>query len=1150
MSETIIGTSVPSETSSAGMGDPAARTENFGMCGESRSAYWHRQLSGVPVLTLSTHKPRSAVRIGHHAARSRRIEKNHAEQLRRLSHQESTPLSVVLLSAFQALVLRYTSQEDFVIGCRIADLGGAINGAPSSGQNAFLLRVDLSGDPTFRDLVSRCYAAALESRMQGRPALADLIEELTADLGVQYPTFQISFSYENGNLPAELEPSAETLSPPPDVPVDLHLSVNDGGEELALCAVYNQELFDADGIDRTLHHLEVLLRGVEQNPEQHVSTLPLLTEEEKHQVLIEWNRNVRDYPREKCLHELVEAQAERIPKRPALVQAERQLSYREINEQANQLAHYLRSLGVGNHTKVGICLRPELEFAVAVLGVMKAGAACLPLDPNYPQERLAYMLQDADAEVLITQEGIFQAEVPAGCRTLILSRLTEVLSGQPRTNLESQARPNHAAYVIYTSGSTGKPRGVLLSHAGLVNYLTAASEMFGVGQSDRMLQFCSVSFDIAIEEMFTTWIGGGTLVLRTAEMSLVVPEFLAWVERQKITILDLPTAYWHEWVHNFAELKRAVPPSVRLVIVGGEKASAKSFATWSNSVRGRVRWINTYGPTEASICVTAFEPKFGAPDDIPENLPIGRPVPNCRIFLLDQRLNPVPVGVPGELYIGGVCVAQGYHNRPELTAEKFVPDPFSNDSGTRLYNTGDMARYLPSGEIEFLGRRDDQVKIRGFRVELGEIEAALAKHPQVSEAAVVAREDVPGNKLLVAYLVPVRSSRPMPIELRHYLQQHLPDYMVPSIFVLLQAMPLTPNGKVNRRGLPVPEIEVHSDAIVPATDPFQSRLVRIWEEVLGRKPIGIRDDFFELGGHSLLAARLMHRIGQALGKTVPLSMLLEAPTVERLAATLRQDGWSHHWSSLVPIQPDGSHSPFFCIHGVGGNVVGFHELAQHMKPDYPFYGLQSQGLDGKHPCHTRIEEMAAHYLDEIRTVRARGPYHLGGFSLGGLVAYEMACQLRARGEEVGLLALFDTYAGNPKSVNESLLDLLRHPTWPQLRQLPGALRKKVRRTIRMWRTPEALKKVMNTNARAAEQYRLRPYSGKATLLRAGDTWRVSEDPRAGWCQLVGVLETIDIPGAHMDILREPHVTRLAECLKGCIDGARQDEPQVPISNVC
>ena len=438
MSETIVGTSVPSETP-AGMGDRAAKTAAVGIRGESDAAYWHGLVSGVPVLTLSTHKPRAGL-SGELVARSRRIGKNHTEQLRRFSQREGAPLSVVLLSALQALVLRYTSQEDFVIGCRLANLQSAINGTSSPEHPAFLLRVDLSGDPPFRELLCRCHAATLESRMHGRSALADLMEELTTELGVQSPTFQLSFSYENGNLAVEGERSpVESFHSSPDVPVDLHLSVNDSGEDLSLRAFYSQELFDADGIERILNHLEVLLRGAEQNPEQRLSNLPLLTEGERHQVLSEWNQNERDYPRDKCLHQLLEAQAERIPEKVAVAQGERQLSYGEFNRRANQLAHYLRSLGVGKDIKVGICLGPELEFAIAIIGVMKAGAACVPLDPNYPQERLAYMLQDSEARVLITQEGVFQSEVPAGCRTLSLSRLTEALSGQPRTNPESRS---------------------------------------------------------------------------------------------------------------------------------------------------------------------------------------------------------------------------------------------------------------------------------------------------------------------------------------------------------------------------------------------------------------------------------------------------------------------------------------------------------------------------------------------------------------------------------------------------------------------------------------------------------------------------------------------------------------------------------------
>jgi aspartate racemase len=663
-----------------------------------------------------------------------------------------------------------------------------------------------------------------------------------------------------------------------------------------------------------------------------------------------------------------------------------------------------------------------------------------------------------------------------------------------------------------------------------------------------MLQFCSISFDAALEEIFSTWAAGATLVFRRDDVSLEPSELLAWVASQRITVMDLPTAYWHEWVYAMPGLSQKVPPGLRLVIVGGEKSSAEAYSTWHKFVGNRVRWINTYGPAEASVVATAYEPKLQAVDNPPALLPIGRPVANVRVYLLDPQLNLVPVGVPGELHIGGVGVAQGYLGLPELTEEKFILDPFSDIPSARLYKTGDLARYLPSGDIEFLGRRDYQVKIRGFRVEPGEIESVLAKHPGVHEAAVILREDLLGNKRLVGYVV--RSQETVTeSELRRHVQKHLPEYMVPSEFVFLQSMPLTPNGKINRRALSMSKLDAPADTAPSATadDPVQAQLMRIWEEVLGRKPIGIRDNFFDLGGHSLLAARLMHRVKQEHGKTLPLAVLLQAPTVEQLAAVLR-DGWSGDWSSLVAIQPEGAKPPFFCVHGVGGNVVGFHELAQHMKPDYPFYGLQSQGLDGKRECHTRIEDMAAHYLDDIRTVQPKGPYHLGGFSLGGLVAYEMARQLLAAGEGVSLLVLLDTYATNPKRVNESLLALLLHPTWAQLQQLPGVLYKKVRRTIRMWLLPEALKKVGRTNARAAEQYQLQPYSGKAVLLRAGDSWRASQGPYAKWGQLIGTLETIEISGAHMDILREPQVGRLAECLKGCIDGIRTGEPELLVRN--
>jgi amino acid adenylation domain-containing protein len=878
-------------------------------------------------------------------------------------------------------------------------------------------------------------------------------------------------------------------------------------------------------------------------PEETLPQFSTMTEAERQQLLFEWNQTACDYAREKCLHQLIEEHAESRPEQVAvLAGSSRRLTYREFNESANQLAHYLRSRGVGRGGRVGICLESSPELAIAVLAVLKSGAACVPLDPKYPVDRLKYMLDDVQARLVITDRGRLSASVPRECEVILLADAGSAIASQPRTNPTSDVTPEDIAYVIYTSGSTGKPRGVLLTHGGLVNYNTNAARMYDITPQDRVLQFCSISFDIAIEEMFITWLSGASLVMKTENAPLAVPDFLKWTEQQGITVLDLPTAYWHEWVHEFPQLEKVVPAGLRLVIVGGEKPSSQAYEKWLNSAAKRVRWINTYGPTETSICATAFEPKFEAGRPVPENIPIGRPLANVQVYLLDSDLNPVPVGVDGEIHVGGAGVARGYLNRPELTAEKFIPDPFSPEPEARLYKTGDRARYLPSGDIEFLGRVDDQIKIRGFRVEPGEIETLLSKYPGIRDAAVVAIENADGGKQLAAYFTVTPESKVAVTELRRYLQEQLPDYMVPSAFVALPVMPLTPNGKINRRELPVPQFETSAATFAVATGPLQAQLVGIWEEVLGKRPIGIRDNFFELGGHSLLAARLMHRAGQKLGKALPLAMLFHAPTIEQLAAVLGQDEWSRHWSSLVPIQPSGSQPAFFCIHGVGGNVLGFHLLGRHMAPEYPFYGLQAQGLDGKNPCLTSIEAMAAHYISEMRSVQPHGPYFLGGFSFGGLVAYEVAQQLRSAGEDVGLLVLFDTYPGDVKAGTVSLLRVLLNPSrkhW--LHDVPRALGKKIRRTWRGLHVPKALWDVHTANRAAASKYVLQPYPGKITLVRATEKpLEGSFDPHALWKDMAGSLVVHEIASDHYDILLEPQVRHLSDRLKSWIGAAKSE----------
>jgi len=1097
-------------------------------------AYWKRQFAGVGCLNLPLDRPRSGLPSTHFAARSLCVTEATSNRLRQFSLVEQTPLSAVLLSAFRVLLLRYGCPEEIVIGCSLAEFAAPLVGERwPNGQSEILLRSDASGDQTFRSLVKQIRSTISKALAQPSISPRQLSQDVTLEPGLNQPIFQVLFSYGTSAFGAERRNLASTYTPH----VDLHLDVEQSGDDLFLHLSYNSELFEVASVDRMLGNLQTLLTGVAENPDFQLSRVPILSDAELRQILDEWNQTSRPYPSDKCLHQLIEAQAERLPGSPAVSHKDSQLTYGEFNARANQLAHYLRHRGIGPNVKVGLCLETGFDFAVAVLAILKSGGACVPLDPKYPPERLAYMLQDVQAQLVITQKGMLPEVAAVSCEMLLLADQSQQLSGQPHINLDSGVRPSDVAYVIYTSGSTGKPRGVLLTHTGLVNYNANAARMYGVGPDDRVLQFCSVSFDIALEEFFITWLSGAALVLRPEDMPLAVPDFLEWIGREQVTVLDLPTAYWHEWVHHLPQLKQPAPPSLRLVIVGGEKASSAAYAAWLGSVGRRVRWINTYGPTEASIAATAFEPTSYAGHPIPENIPIGRPLANTRIYLLDRHLNPVPIGVPGELHIGGLGVAQGYLNRPELTAKKFISDPFCSQPGLRLYKTGDLARYLPSGEIEFLGRGDDQVKIRGFRVELGEIESIVAKHPAVCECAVIAREDVPGDKRLVAYLVPTAEAKLDSAALRRYVQQDLPDHMVPSAFMVLRAMPLTPNGKIDKRGLPAPS-EPRAEGTAPATDALQAQLVKIWEAVLGKKPIGTRDNFFELGGHSLLAARLMHRTGQVLGKTLPLAMLFQAPTIERLTTVLRQNGWSHQWSSLVPIQPVGTRPAFFCVHGVGGNVLNFRELAELMSPDHPFYGLQAQGLNGERPCFTRVEDMAAHYLSELKKLQPEGPYFIGGYSFGGLVAYEMAQQLRASGESVGLLGLLDTYAGRLRSVSGSVLRMMMHPSRQRLfRDMPKAAGESLQRRVRGLMISRVLKNVLRSNQTAADRYILRPYDGKITLFRASElSLRSFEDLYSAWTSLaLGGLDIQEITGDHGGVLVSPQVDVLAAKLKASID---------------
>ena len=852
-----------------------------------------------------------------------------------------------------------------------------------------------------------------------------------------------------------------------------------------------------------------------------------------------------EHPR-KCVHELVAEQAEKTPDATAVVQGNRQLTFKELNELANQLADKLRKQEIQPDTPVGICLPRSLELTVALLGVMKAGAACLPLDPDYPADRLAYMLEDSKAPVLLTQADLLTKLGDVKPQVIELKSDWKTLEGHSKQN-RVPCSPEKLAYVIYTSGSTGKPRGVMLSHRGLVNHHLAAIPLYGLGPSDRTLQFSSISFDIAVEEVFPTWIAGGTVVLRTPDMPLAGGDFLRWADQQRITVLDLPTAYWHELVRELTESGAVLPGALRLVIVGGEKASAAAYVSWLKAGGSKVRWINTYGPTETSIIVTSFEPKPGEP--ISDNLPIGKPVGNTRLHVLDDQLRPVAVGAPGELHVGGPQVARGYLGREELTTQKFIADPFGNH-GDRLYKTGDLVRLLPDGNIEFLGRTDFQVKIRGFRVEPGEIEALLEKFSGVAGAVVTARE-VEGEKRLAGYIL-ASQGKPSEAELRKFLKKHLPEYMIPADFVFLQSFPLTPNGKVDRRALPVPTaraVETDENFAAPR-DEMEKRMARIWEQVLRRKPIGIRDNFFDLGGHSLLAVRLTQAVEKEFGTKLLLTVLLEAPTIEQLTA-LVQGKTSGARSSIIALQPEGTKTAFYFVHGMGGSVLRFRDLSRNIPKDQPFYGIQARGLDGTEPVLKRVEDMIKVYLRDLRAFQPHGPYFLGGYSFGGYVALEMAKQLLADGEDIGVLILVDTYVHGQQSLWQRFSSLPLEQKVGYVSKKLSRYKKGIRRRIEFLFLPPAVKEVRRSCVAAEENYEPSLYPGKITLFRARERGlRGLEDSGGGWEQFAGGgLEVHEFDGDHGNILNEPAVKILAAKLCACLDGRNSELPSNESSRI-
>jgi amino acid adenylation domain-containing protein len=853
--------------------------------GERLAAYWRQRLAGgMPELNLPTDRARPPVRSHNGSSLELALDSGLTDQLRVLARSQGATLYATMMAAFQVLLHRYSGQDDIRVG------------SPTAGRtrrewrrtigyfvNPVVLRADLSGNPTFTDFLAQVrgtVAGALAHQDYPFPLLVEQLE--TVRDRSRSPLFQAHFAWEKPigvledtdglNGPARFDMGELVLESLPlkrdTSQFELSLMVLEAGQSLSITLQYNTDLWDETTIARLAGHYRTLLEGIIADPTCRVRDLPLLTEAEWQQILVSWNETSMPYPTA-CLHRLIEAQVERTPDTLALLQEDDSLTYQELNERANRLARYLRSLGVGPEVRVGLWAERSLETFVAILAVLKAGGAYVPLDPTYPTERLTFMVADSEA-ALVPAPGQSDLNLPGITTPVVrLVEHAEGIAAHSGENLDDGAGLDSLAYVIYTSGSTGRPKGVLVTHRGLGNLAQAQVRAFGVTPSSRVLQFASLSFDASVSELAMTLCAGATLVLGPPQTLLAGPALAKLLREKAITTVTLPPSV-------LAGLSPDDLPDLRTVAVAGEACPVEVVARWAT---GRC-FLNAYGPTENTVCATMGECR---PDgDKPS---IGRPMDNVRVYVLDNRQQPLPVGVPGELYLGGVGLARGYHNRPELTAAKFVADPFCAEPGARLYRTGDLVRWLPDGRLDFLGRIDRQVKIRGFRIELGEVEAVLTAHPDIDDAVVEVHGE--SERRLVTYFVADALVAPTTGELRRFLKDRLPDYMVPSVFVRMDAFPLTPNGKVDRKALPAPEAgrpDLVQDYVAPQ-NPTQKLLAEVIASVLGLERVGIHDSFFELGGASLQAVQVAERCNE-LGLPLNPELMFQHTTVAELEKAL------------------------------------------------------------------------------------------------------------------------------------------------------------------------------------------------------------------------------------------------------------------------
>jgi amino acid adenylation domain-containing protein len=1244
---------------------------------ERQLSYWTRQLGGeLPVLQLPTDRPRPAMQTFSGAREWLILSEALTTSLLALSQRESVTLFITLLAGFKTLLHRYTGDDDIIVGSPIANRPQTeTESIVGFFLNNLALRSDLSGNPNFRETLARVRKTALEAYAHQDVPFEKLIEALKPERDLsRTPIFQVYFNLFNFadeiKLPGSertvsfveaWEQSEEALSK-----FDLTLYAGLQNGELKLAFVYNTDLFDAATITQMLAHFQKLLAEIVADPDCGIADFSLRDEVESDEksLLSHGVRPVNpfvEFRREEIEQSITQRFATQVAKysdRLAVSSKNYKWSYKELDAAVHSISQTLADLRGHDEERVALLFEHDAPMVAAMLGALEAGKTYVPLDPASPAQRLVQIIEHSQATLVLTNNRNLALARDLATRANSQTSVVNIDDANPvAETVELPAvAPDRLAYILYTSGSTGAPKGVMQNHRNVLHYTRVYTNNLHLNADDRLTLLSSYCFDAAVMDIYGALLNGATLYpidlkqdgLAGLAQQIVDEEITVYhstptVYRYFLTSLSEPPAS-----AGGARFLSVQPdfPKVRLVVLGGEKVSKSDVELYQQHFADDCLFVNGLGPTEATVTLQNFidkQTKIAG-----ESVPVGRAVAETEVLLLNKAGQSTEIC--GEIAIKSPHVALGYWRNPEATSKAFSVN--GRGPNVRIYRTGDMGRRLPDGSIRFEGRKDFQIKIRGFRVELGEIEAALAQYPQVSEGVVVAKENEVGDARLVAYVVlrdeecPTHFSLSPQVEpasstddklkfvgqFREFLKHKLPEYMLPGSFVVLDSLPLTASGKLNRRALPEPDQSVTQtrDVFAAPARPLEKSLTAIWADVLQLKTVGVNDNFFELGGHSLLAVRLFAQIEKRLGKRLPLATLFQAPTVGQLASVIDRDKQADQtpaWSSLVAINPidtlgstesaklgaqasclqmsaqreTGSRlkaaahcrqdehpiraapmgtplvcapsetkPPFFCVHALGGNVLEYYDLARHLGADQPFYGLQSAGLDSSRPPHTRVEDMAAHYIKELRELQPHGPYFIGGRSLGGMVAFEMAQQLKAQGQSIGLLALLDTYpSGYAKlfrneatlraalargakrtrahvanlrqlSVSEGLAYVIK-----KARFAPRKMKSQVwRRIYQSYENldrplPRLLRDIKEFNSLAVRDYAPKVYDGKVTLFWASADLRTSIDLVAGWRALAGGgIEVHEIPGSHLDIVKEPHVGELASKLSACLDRAQ------------